>query len=104
IEELAKRSGKDEATITRAALDFAGEKNVDVGSVLAGPDLEEFEQRVGYQPPLSLKFYRAYRRIGWLGMVAPVAIITLVLLAATAWALTSAGFSSGTTTLLVLLF
>ena len=104
IENLAKRSGKEETDVARAALNFARERNEDIGCVLAGDEQESFEKELGYNPPFTLKLYRAYRRSGWLGMVVPVALLSLALIAAAAWALTSAGLSAGTVALLALLF
>ncbi len=116
IEELAKRSEKGEFEVAAAAIEKCRRESavadsgnvdigkVDVGSVLVGPKRREFEREIGYLAPFSLSFKRVYSSTGWLGIAAPVAMLTAMLMAIAGFALEWAGEEARNIVLLLGLF
>ncbi|MEO3386531.1 glucoamylase family protein [Mesorhizobium sp. CAU 1741] len=113
IEKLAKRAGREEfdvaaqavALAERTQADASGDRNaLDVGCFLVGPRREEFERELGCMVPARTRFRRAMHRIGWPALLAPIALMTILLLAATGVALEDYGLGDGAIALLVVLF
>ena len=113
IEELAKRSGRPEHEVAlltvemaEAGRDDAGGSGrpVDVGCLLVGPRRRELERAIAYRPPPGERLHRAVRRSGWLGVVLPVAALTVLFTVALGYALSVAGIEEGVTALLLVLF
>lgn len=112
IERLAKRSGRAEYDVTHTAIEAAIKSHelsddsgeVDAGCVLVGPESRSFEVEIGYRPTLAERVYRFYRMTGWVGVVAPVSILTFVLVAAAAVALGDYGIAAGAIAILCGLF
>jgi cyclic beta-1,2-glucan synthetase len=110
IEQLAKRSGKEEFDVALEAVALAeadrtdAEYGIDVGCFLVGPRREEFERAIGYEPTVADRIYRVYHATGWLGILVPAILMTALLLAASAVALADYGLGAAATTLLVILF
>jgi hypothetical protein len=55
-------------------------ETADIGFFLVGPRREELERSIGYQPPWHQRLMRLYRGSGWLGLAAPVAMLTVLFL------------------------
>ncbi len=104
IEQLAKRSGREEYDVAELALGMAEREDVDIGCLLVGERSEALEQALGYPPSLPEKLRRVWRRTGWPAFVLPVAALAVLLMAASAEALRDSGLSTWSVTLLVLLF
>ncbi|QDB99444.1 glucoamylase family protein [Mesorhizobium sp. 8] len=94
IEELAKRSDKSEYVVAEKATELAGYAQrpgvaqgdvlpaecVDVGFFLVGPRRLELEQAIDFRPAFGLQLKRAFGRAGWLGIVVPVFLLTVLLM------------------------
>src|SRR5690606_13764822 len=94
IEELAKRSGKSEYFVAEKATELAGyalrpgasqgddpaTENVDIGFFLVGSRRLELEEAIGFRPGFGLRLKRAFRQAGWLGIVLPVFLHTVLLM------------------------
>jgi cyclic beta-1,2-glucan synthetase len=113
IEELAKRSEHEEYDVALQAVALAesavecrsgDRQRVDAGCFLVGPRRGEFERQLGYAVPPATRLHRFYRKTGWLGVVVPVAVLTGLLLAASALALADYGLAAGAVALLIALF
>lgn len=104
IEEIAKRSDKTENDVARAAVDAAARSGTDIGVVLLGEGRPGFEREMGFSVTASQRAYRLYRRLGWLGVVAPVLLVTLVLLGTLAAALAAFGEPGWSIAILLALF
>ncbi|MCO5147554.1 MAG: protein ndvB [Aquamicrobium sp.] len=102
IEELAKRSGRDERAVALTAIELAGSE--DVGALLVGPRRREMERAVGYPPTFGERLHRAVRRSGWVGVVAPVLVVTALFVTALYHALAPVGLDTGALVLLLALF
>jgi cyclic beta-1,2-glucan synthetase len=102
IEELAKRSGKEEHEVALAAIEMAG--GDDVGALLVGPRRREMERAIAYPPSFGERLHRAVRRSGWAGIVVPVALLAVLFVAALGYALTPLGLAPGALALLLALF
>ncbi len=97
IEDLARRSGHTEFEVANRAIELveAGEgadgisPGNDIGFLLVGPKRQHLEREIGYRPPFTMRFKRAFRRTGWLGMAVPVFALTALLLALAGHALAS---------------
>ncbi|MDQ6435009.1 glucoamylase family protein [Mesorhizobium sp. LHD-90] len=105
IEELARRSGLSEFEVAQRATELAGMSprqgsipdehgrptGSDVGFFLVGERRPELETAIGYKPGFGRRLVRAFRSTGWLGIVVPVFILTVVLLIASGMALAGIG-------------
>ncbi|MHA6684796.1 GH36-type glycosyl hydrolase domain-containing protein [Mesorhizobium sp. A556] len=97
IEDLARRSSLSEYRVAELATEMAGAtepldnqegpeagivdgKHSDVGFFLVGPRRRELERSIGYRAGIALRFGRAFRKTGWLGIVLPVFALTVLLL------------------------
>jgi cyclic beta-1,2-glucan synthetase len=103
VEEIARWSGENEEEIAERALGRSVALGVDVGEVLIGPGRADLEAEVRCRPPLLVRLARAYRRLGWVGIAAPVIGLTLVALAASLFGLLGAGVGLGSAIFLTLL-
>ncbi|RIK85478.1 MAG: protein ndvB [Hyphomicrobiales bacterium] len=111
IEELAKRSGRQEHEVALKAVELAeataerpaGER-ADVGRLLVGSGRRELERAIGYAPTFGECVHRAVRRSGWLGVVVPVVLMAGLLTAAAGLALASTGLAPDAVAWLVVLF
>jgi cyclic beta-1,2-glucan synthetase len=119
IEELAKRSGKSEYFVAEKATELAGyalrpgasqgddpaTENVDIGFFLVGSRRLELEEAIGFRPGFGLRLKRAFRQAGWLGIVLPVFLLTVLLMWMAGSALAALGIlSPAAITLLLVLF
>ena len=114
IEELAKRSGRQEHEVALLAVEMAGTADdgaaaeagrlVDVGCVLVGPRRRELERAIGYRPSFGERLHRAVRKSGWLGVVVPVVLLAALFVTAIVYALAATGLDAGAITLLAVLF
>ncbi|OQM75906.1 GH36-type glycosyl hydrolase domain-containing protein [Manganibacter manganicus] len=116
IEKLALRSDRSEYDVAEKATELAGcatqvegevadpGKRADVGFFLVGPRRPELEAAIGYRPTLSQHFMWAFRKTGWLGIVLPVFVLTLLLLYVTGNALAALGLSVPVIALMLILF
>ncbi|MGN6550992.1 MAG: GH36-type glycosyl hydrolase domain-containing protein [Pararhizobium sp.] len=110
IERLARRSDRTEIEVARLVLDMveADARNGEAGNIgfyLAGEKRAAIEARIGYRPRLRDIAFNAYRRLDWAGIAAPVAAISLVVLALVAWYLVGfAELPAALVVILVLLF
>jgi cyclic beta-1,2-glucan synthetase len=113
IEQIAKRSGREEHEVAGLAIEMAqtcaeskgaSDTAIDVGCVLVGPRREQFEQSVGYRPTVGDRAYRFYSRTDWLGVVVPTLVMTVALMVAVHIALRDFGLAAGGVALLVALF
>ncbi len=108
IEELAKRSDKSEYAVAEKATELAGyalrpgasqgeapeTEAVDVGFFLVGPRRLELEQAIDFKPGFGLRLKRAFRQAGWLGIVVPVFLLTVLLMWMAGSALAALGILS----------
>ena len=120
IEELAKRSDKSEYSVAEKATELAGYSLrpgapqgeddpgaadlVDVGFFVVGPRRPELERAIGYRPGFPERFKRAFRRTGWLGIVLPVFLLTVLLLWLTGNALEALGLRASAIAVMLVLF
>ncbi len=114
IEELAKRSGRQEHEVALLAVEMAGTADdgaaaeagrlVDVGCVLVGPRRRELERAIGYRPSFGERLHRAVRKSGWLGVVVPVVLLAALFVTAIVYALAATGLDAGAIALLAVLF
>ncbi|PZO65994.1 MAG: protein ndvB [Paracoccus denitrificans] len=91
IERIARRSELDEVAVTKRALEAAGADAVTenaqdhglpvIGHLLVGEARNRFAEQAGYDPTLGERLGASYRRLGWLGIVLPMSLLTIVLLA-----------------------
>ena len=103
VEQLARWSGATEPAVAERALARSADAGMDVGSTLVGRARRALEADLRCRLPLRVRLARAYRGLGWLGIAAPVAGMTLLLMAAVLFALTQAGVGTGVAVLLTLL-
>lgn len=103
IEQMARWSGKEELAVARTALDSAATAGLDVGFFLTGPRRAALETLLGCRPPIAARFSRLYRGFGWLGIAAPIVVLTLVFTAMVFTLLAGAGAGIPTALLLALL-
>jgi cyclic beta-1,2-glucan synthetase len=111
VELLAKRSGLDEVAVAERAVTLAaaarGEGDtdpVDAGAWLVGPKRPDFERELGCTAPVGERLHRLYRRLSWLGIALPVAMVTALLVAAAATVLDWTTLSNSAIAVLVGLF
>ncbi|TGP27038.1 MULTISPECIES: glucoamylase family protein [unclassified Mesorhizobium] len=121
IEQLARRSDLSEFRVAEKAIELAGHVpgvtdasgvpetadpavHTDVGFFLVGPRRPELEQAIGYRPPINVTFKRAFTATGWLGIVVPVFLLTVLLLVLSGNALANLGLSAESITLMLALF
>ncbi|XJN83776.1 hypothetical protein ACHMW9_20140 [Mesorhizobium terrae] len=116
IEELAKRSKQSEYVVAEKATDMAAAagqavdqatdaaNGTDIGFFLVGSRRPELEKAIGYSPSLGRSFLRGFRKTGWLGIVLPVFLLTVLLLWLTGNALAALGLPIAGITLMLLLF
>src|SRR5690606_35790460 len=112
IEKLARRSHLSETDVVQKAIELsqqaaasgpdAGEANI--GAFLVGRRRRQLEAAVGYDAPLLQRAVRAFRRLNWLAIAGPVALLTLVAMAVVGWFLANAGLSVPVVILLLLMF
>ncbi|MFD1880478.1 GH36-type glycosyl hydrolase domain-containing protein [Paracoccus pacificus] len=79
VERIARRSDLTEIEVARRALDSAPENAV--GTILLGDGLPAFEIACGYQPTWRETALRRYRKLDWVGIAAPLALFTVMLVA-----------------------
>ncbi len=117
IEDLARRSGKAEYTVAKHAVELVaaqaapvppGEETangtgVDIGFFLTGSRREELEKAIGYRPSFGRRTLRLYRKTGWLGLAVPVVALTAIFLWLAGIALSNAGLSNFSLSLLLVL-
>ncbi|MDG4884248.1 glucoamylase family protein [Mesorhizobium sp. WSM4884] len=121
IEQLARRSDLSEYRVAEKAIELAGHTpgvtdasgvpetadpsvHTDVGFFLVGPRRPELERAIGYRAPFYVTFKRAFTATGWLGIVVPVFLLTVLLLVLSGNALANLGLSAGAITLMLALF
>ncbi|RWB72172.1 glucoamylase family protein [Mesorhizobium sp.] len=122
IEQLARRSQLSEFRVAEKAIELAGHApgvtdasgvpdavaepaaHTDVGFFLVGPRRQELEKAIGYRAPFYVTFKRAFTATGWLGIVVPVFLLTVLLLVLSGNALAHLGLSAGSITLMLALF
>ena len=121
IEQLARRSDLSEYRVAEKAIELAGHTpgvtdasgvpetadpavHTDVGFFLVGPRRQELEEAIGYRAPFYVTFKRAFASTGWLGIVAPVFLLTVLLLFLSGKALANLGPSVPSITLMLALF
>ncbi|MBS3649526.1 DUF3131 domain-containing protein [Pseudaminobacter sp. 19-2017] len=118
IEDLAQRSNLSEFEVAQRAIELAeaaarnsgaSDQGVaggrfDVGFFLVGERRPELEQAIGYTPGFGLRFVRAFRSAGWIGIAVPVIILTVLLMAAAGEALAGIGLSGSAIALMLVLF
>ena len=121
IEQLARRSDLSEYRVAEKAIELAGHTpgvtdasgvpetadpavHTDVGFFLVGPRRQELEKAIGYRPPFYVTSKRAFAATGWLGIVVPVFLLTVLLLVLSGNALANLGLSAGSITLMLALF
>lgn len=78
VERIARRGRLSEVEVASRAIALAGTDD-DVGRVLLGDRLHELEAAAGYRPQWGERVLRSYRRLGWLGLFAPVMLVSLAL-------------------------
>ncbi|CDX24820.1 Protein ndvB [Mesorhizobium sp. ORS 3324] len=121
IEQLARRSELSEYRVAEKAIELAGHTpgltdasgvpetadpsvHTDVGFFLVGPRRQELEEAIGYRAPFYVTFKRAFTATGWLGIVVPVFLLTMLLLFLSGKALANLGLSVPSITLMLALF
>jgi len=125
IEDLARRSNLSEYRVAEKATELAGAapsgredtppaaeagasekapEKVDVGFFLVGQRRRELERTIGYRAGIALRTNRIFRKTGWLGIVAPVFALTVLLLALTGNALVALGLPVPAIVLMLVLF
>ncbi len=104
IEELARRSSFNEHDVAARAIAMAQEQGADVGFFLAGDRLPELEAAIGYRVPFGLRLKRSFSGADWLGVAAPVFLLTVLLMGLAAFSLVAAGLSASAIILLLVLF
>jgi cyclic beta-1,2-glucan synthetase len=72
--------------------------------VLVGSRRREMERAIAYPPSFGERLYRVVRGSGWVGVVAPVALLAVLFIVALGYALGPLGLGAGTTALLLALF
>jgi cyclic beta-1,2-glucan synthetase len=118
IEDLAQRSNLSEFEVAQRAIELAeaaarssgaSDQGVaggrfDVGFFLVGERRPELERAIGYTPGFGLRFVRAFRSAGWVGIAVPVIILAVLLMAAAGEALAGIGLSGSAIALMLVLF
>lgn len=116
IEELARRSNLSEVEVAEKATELAhsempaggevddAEARANIGFYLIGPKRPILEQAIGYKPPFSKRFLRAFRSTGWTGIVVPVFLLTVLLMTLAGGALSAIGLPGWAVALLLVLF
>jgi len=112
IEDLARRSRHTEYEVAESAIEMVEANEAadgvshghDIGFVLIGPRRQQLERAIGYRPPFTLRFKRAFRRTGWLGIAVPVFALTALLVALAGHALAGLGMASSSIVLMLVLF
>ncbi|MCO6048474.1 DUF3131 domain-containing protein [Mesorhizobium sp. RP14(2022)] len=104
IEDLAKGSKLGEHEVTVKAVEMAKAANLNIGFFLVGPQLPELEKALGYRQSFGSRLKRSLTRADWLGVVVPVALLTILLLLLAAVSLKAAGLHAGAIALLLVLF
>ncbi|MER8646523.1 glucoamylase family protein [Mesorhizobium sp. M1252] len=122
IEQLARRSDLSEFRVAEKAIELASHvpgvtdasgvpdasadpaMHTDVGFFLVGPRRPDLEKAIGYRPPFHVTFKRAFTATGWLGIVVPVFLLTVLLLVVSGNALAHLGLSVESITLMLALF
>ncbi|MCC2690000.1 MAG: Cellobiose phosphorylase [Rhizobiaceae bacterium] len=119
IEDLARHSGRSEFEVASLATELAGypaageaasgdhggrAEDVNVGFFLVGSRREELERQIGYRATFGRRLNRAFRSTGWLGMVVPVFLLTVLLMVMTGSALAGLGLHATSIAILLLLF
>ncbi|HEX4273673.1 MAG TPA: glucoamylase family protein [Rhizomicrobium sp.] len=88
IEKLARRSPQDEIAVASAAMEEARKapaampRQRDPGYYLIGAGARKFEQKIGYTPTFSRKFWRGAAATGLTGYIALVAIAMALIVGA----------------------
>jgi cyclic beta-1,2-glucan synthetase len=112
IEELASGTDLSEGEVTARAIAMAEERSsafghgapVDIGLFVVGPKRPELEHAIGYEPKWPTRIRRFYKMTGWMGIVLPAALLTVLLLATVGFTLDGIGLSTGGVVLLLALF
>ncbi|WP_313605058.1 GH36-type glycosyl hydrolase domain-containing protein [Rhizobium sp.] len=112
IEKLARLSKRSEAEVTQAAIKLsqeAAEKDPDVretnvGAFIVGRHRKELEAAVGYNPPILQQAVRAYRKLNWLAIAAPVILLTVLAMVLTGYFLVQAAIPLLVVFFLLLMF
>ena len=126
VEDLARGSGLTEVDVASRATEMAGwrpsaeqwaetqpggtaagaddQRPQDVGFFLVGPLREAFEKDVGYRPGFGRRLKRSFRKAGWAGIVMPVLVMTVTLLAMSWAALAAANVPTTAIVVMLLLF
>ena len=117
IEELARRSNLSEVEVTEKATELANNEiagsavppdeatsRAAIGFFLVGSKRQQLEQAIGYKPPFGKRFLRAFRATGWAGVVVPVFLLTVLLMALAGGALNAIGLPGWAVALLLVLF
>ncbi|MBD3584905.1 glycosyl transferase [Salinimonas sp. HHU 13199] len=101
IEKLALGSLFSELEVTKKLLDVArsaagnesdeteARRMADPGFYLIGQGRLDFEKIIGFEPPLSLRFFRLYTTCGLMGYLTSIALLTVVLMVIAISTLTS---------------
>ncbi|HVZ90678.1 MAG TPA: glucoamylase family protein [Rhizomicrobium sp.] len=108
IEELARGSGREEREVARLAIaaarrapetppeiDGGPPRERDPGYYLIGHGRRRFEREIGFRVPMRTRFQRSHSRLGVVGYMAQIAVVTAVALAAAlllAWGAGVAGW------------
>ena len=85
VERLARRTGRPEEQVARAAVELAQRSSAHVGFFLLGAGRTTLEQSVGYRPPLGERLLRAARRHPDLALGGSAMLGTAAALAAVLW-------------------
>ncbi|MCQ0970237.1 protein ndvB [Paracoccus sp. TK19116] len=81
IERIARRSTLSEMQVAQLVLELAEDAHPHkvIGHLLVGAEQHRFEEACGYRPTISERFDDGFRRLGWLGIAVPMAVITALL-------------------------
>lgn len=102
IETLARGAKCSEASVTEAALNMAD--HGDPGAPLIGGERRMLERHLGYAVPYPLALRRWIRRLGLIGYLMAIAVVSALILAAALWvtALLAKGVTGWTLAVLAL--
>jgi cyclic beta-1,2-glucan synthetase len=78
LEELARGSRTDELTLAKRVLEM---KEADPGHYLLGAGRYDFEKSLGFKPTLLNRLQSALNRLGLMGYLGSIGVITVVMLA-----------------------
>ncbi|MFC4670476.1 GH36-type glycosyl hydrolase domain-containing protein [Seohaeicola nanhaiensis] len=77
VERIASRSDFSELDVARKALELADDQGP--GLLLTGARVPDLEAACGYRAGVGVRFLRAWRKLGWMGIFGPALALTVLI-------------------------